>query len=164
MYDGKLCKICVKTYILRRALFTDTTVTTPCVKACIDGEFPDLVFNATAPTSLYLSKAECSACDSGCNTCVLGTNQNCTSCKPGFYLQIKDTTVLSGECVPKLLGDNLTFDMTVTGNREGSGTNLYPTFVSMPQALRAAFELTYNMSKPTVNIFLDPEVEHFVTY
>lgn len=72
-----------------------------CVKRCLDGYFPDIVPGNDSKKN-FLEKAACEKCNDNCHTCMLGGSDNCTSCLPGFYLNVLNSEAKTGSCLPKV--------------------------------------------------------------
>lgn len=87
-----------------------------------------------------------------------GTPDDCTSCKPGFYLNVITQTVMSGNCIAKDTAPR-NFDFLVLG-RDQTLSNYQ--FDSIPAAIYKAYMLSDSFTGATVNIYLRPRVEHFI--
>lgn len=69
----------------------------------------------------------------------------------------------SGKCaqtLENLVNDNSPINLYVTGMRDDENT--HPNYSNLLEALNSGFRLAYNSINSTVNIFLNPEVEHAI--
>lgn len=100
---------------------------------------------------------QCVTCHSSCRSCVAGDSSSCTSCNSAHYLSFPSSLSV-GSCSPKassslafslyLSNDSLIIgDGNSNQSRDGSTSN---PFVSLPDALRKADELTAPYSGASV--------------
>lgn len=94
----------------------------------------------------------------------------CTACYAGFYLSMQSDTQ-AGNCTMKVAkNEDRVINITVTGDRKNGGGqyNSSTVFVDLISAVRAALVMAGNGSteyrSTAVNVFIDANITHFVTF
>lgn len=71
---------------------------------------------------------------------------------------------MTGSCQNKSASVSTPIILTVTGNRNLSENQANGEYRNISKALVDAFNLTTNLTNATVNIYLNPDVDHYILF